>query len=212
MREHVAIACKPRTRQHYISVFKHHIYPALGDLALSDLTRERLRTLLAERAAAGRKTKRGNKREQREPLSRATLTNILIPLRAMLNSAVDDSRIPANPAVRLGRFSRGLNAREARKVEALTAEELGRVLAVASKLYPDHSDILHVLAWTGLRLGEACALQWEDIDAAGRFLEVRRTVGLRARRLLIGAPKSGQARRVDLPARSQLGLPNDRAC
>ena len=56
------------------------------------------------------------------------------------------------------------------------------------------------LGWTGLRLGEACALQWEDVDLAGRFLEVRRTVGVRARCLLVGAPKSGQARRVDLPA------------
>jgi integrase len=77
---------------------------------------------------------------------------------------------------------------------------LARVLAVASKLYPEHADILHVLAWTGLRLGEACALQWDDLDGAGGFLEVRRTVGVRGRRLLVGAPKSGQARRVDLPA------------
>jgi integrase len=201
LREHVAIACKPRTQEHYASVFKHHIYPALGNLALGDVTRERLRTLLAERAATGRTPKtKASKSEHLEPLSRATLTNILIPLRALLNSAVDDGKIASNPAVRLGRFSRGLNEREARKVEALTAEELARVLAVASKLYPDHADILHVLAWTGLRLGEACALQWEDIDGTGRFLEVRRTVGLRARLLLIGAPKSGQARRVDLPA------------
>jgi integrase len=34
----------------------------------------------------------------------------------------------------------------------------------------------------------------------GICIEVRRTLGVRARRLLIGAPKSGQARRVDLPA------------
>jgi len=202
LREHVEIACKPRTREHYASVFKHHVYPTLGDVALGDVTRERLRTLLAERSAAGRtsKKKRQEGNGEHEPLSRSTLANILIPLRALLNAAVDDGKIASNPAVRLGRFSRGLNEREARKVEALTAEELACVLAVASKLYPESADILHVLAWTGLRLGEACALQWGDIDVAGRFLEVRRTIGLRARRLLVGAPKSGQARRVDLPA------------
>ncbi len=199
LREHVAIACKPRTQEHYASVFKHHVFPALGDVALHDVTRERLRALLAERVTAGRPLK-GKDRTQQNRLSRATLANIVIPLRAMLNSAVDDGKIPGNPAGRLGRFSRGLNEREARKVEALCADELARVLAVASKLYPDYADFLRVLAWTGLRLGEACALQWEDMDLAGRFLEVRRTVGLRARRLLVGAPKSGQARRVDLPA------------
>ena len=199
LREHVAIACKPRTREHYASVLTHHVYPTLGAVALGDVTRERLRTLLAERSAAGRTSKKKDDKVQQAPLSRATLANILIPLRAVLNAAVDDGKIPGNPAVRLGRFSRGLSEREARKVQALTAEELARVLAVASKLYPDHADILHVLAWTGLRLGEACALQWDDLDQAGGFLEVRRTVGLRGRRLLVGAPKSGQARRVDLP-------------
>jgi integrase len=49
------------------------------------------------------------------------------------------------------------------------------------------------------RLGEACALQWDDLDVAGRFLEVRRTVSYRAQRCIIGSPKSGQARRVDVP-------------
>ena len=200
LREHVAIACKPRTPEHYASVFKHHVYPALGDVALQDVSRERLRALLAARSTAGRASKTTKEADARpQPLARATLANILIPLRAMLNAAVDDGKIPGNPAVRLGRFSRGLNEREARKVQALTAEELARVLAVALKLYPEHADILHVLAWTGLPLGEACALRWDDVDQAGGFLEVRRTVGLRGRRLLVGAPKSGQARRVDLP-------------
>ncbi len=197
--EHVAVACKPRTRELYASVFKRHVYPALGDVALGDVTRERLRALLAEKAAgagAPESALAGRKRA----LSRATLTNILIPLRAMLNAAVDDGKITANPAVRLGRFSRGLTDKEARKVSALSAEELARVLAVAVKLYPDYADLLHVLAWTGLRLGEACALQWGDLDVAGGFLEVRRTVSYRGYRLLVGAPKSGQARRVDLPA------------
>jgi integrase len=199
LREHVAMTCKPRTRELYASVFARHIFPALGAVALSDVTRERLRALLAERANAGRPAKYKESTGQREPLARATVANIVIPLRAMLNAAVDDGKIPANPAGRLGRFSRGLTAREARMVTALTADELARVLAVAAKHYPDSADLLHVLAWTGLRLGEGCALQWGDLDAAGRFLEVRRTVSYRGYRVLVGAPKSGHARRVDLP-------------
>ena len=204
LKEHVAISCKPRTLEHYKSLFTHHVYPALGALALADVSRERLRTLLADRAANGRESRAKGKVKSKDhgkpaPLSRATLANIVIPLRAMLNAAVDDGKIAVNPAVRLGRFSRGLNEHEARKVEALTVDELARVLAIATKLYAEYTDFLHVLGWTGLRLGEACALQWQDVDLAGRFLEVRRTVGVRARRLLVGAPKSGQARRVDLP-------------
>jgi 2-methylcitrate dehydratase PrpD len=77
----VGTLCKPRTRELSASVFTRHVYPTLGDLALSDVTRERIRTLLADKAAAG--------------LARATLTNVLISLRAMLACAVDDGlRVP----------------------------------------------------------------------------------------------------------------------
>jgi integrase len=185
-RQHVAVVCKPRTAELYASVFKRHLFPALGDVPLAAVTREQLRDVLAAKAKAG--------------LSRATLQNIIIPLRAMLNAAVDDGKLAGNPAVRLGRFSRGITEREARKVTALTAAELSAVLTAARTHYPDYADILHVLAWTGLRLGEACGLQWGDIDLAGGFLEVRRAIAYRQGRVLIGAPKSGQARRVDVPA------------
>ena len=158
----------------------------MGNVPLPQVTREAIRELLAAKSSSG--------------LSRGTLQNVLIPLRAMLNAAVDDGKIPANPAVRLGRYSRGLTEREARKVAALTAAELSHLLATAEKDYPDHADLLTVLAWTGLRLGEACGLQWGDLDFKGHFLEVSRSIHYRAHRVLIGAPKSGQARRVDLPA------------
>ncbi len=186
LRSHVAIACKPRTSELYRSVFAHHVFPAFGSVPLHALDRGAIRDLLTRKAQAG--------------LARASLQNILIPLRAMLNAALDDGKIPGNPAVRLGRFSRGLSAREVRKVTALTADELSSVIASANKHFPDYADLIHVLAWTGLRLGEACGLQWVDLDVAGGFLEVRRTVAYRARRVLIGTPKSGQARRVDMPA------------
>src|SRR6185369_11972902 len=53
--------------------------------------------------------------------------------------------------------------------------------------------------WTGLRVSEACGLQWGDLNLEGHYLEVNRAVAYRQRRLIVGAPKSGKARRVDLP-------------
>ncbi|HEV8438176.1 MAG TPA: site-specific integrase [Methylomirabilota bacterium] len=132
-------------------------------------------------------------------LSWATLSNIIIPLRAMLNAAVDDGTLATNPANRLGRFSRGVTEREGRKVTALTASELRAVLTTALKRYPDYADVLHVLAWTGLRLGEACGLHWGDVDRTGGFVEVRRAISYRRGGVLAGAPKSGETRRVDVP-------------
>ncbi len=49
-------------------------------------------------------------------------------------------------------------------------------------------------ARTGLRQGELLALQWEDVNFAGRFLEVRRNFTHGE----MTTPKSGESRRVDL--------------
>jgi integrase len=186
LKVHVAQECRERTARQYRSVLEQHVYPALGDVALSDLTRARIKAFLAGKAEAG--------------LKRGTLKNIVVPLRAMLNEAVDEGRISGTPAAKLWKRNRGASEKEARKVTALRAEELGRLLAMAQEGFPDHSDFMHLLAWTGLRLSEACGLQWGDVDLGGGFLEVRRTASYRAHRILTGAPKSGKARRVDLPA------------
>lgn len=50
------------------------------------------------------------------------------------------------------------------------------------------------LARTGMRLGEALALQWGDIDFRSRFIEVRRNY-VRGK---ITRPKNGKSRRVDM--------------
>jgi integrase len=48
---------------------------------------------------------------------------------------------------------------------------------------------------SGLRLGELIGLQWSDLDLAGRFIEVRRSVQDGGR---IELPKNGKIRRVDM--------------
>ena len=74
------------------------------------------------------------------------------------------------------------------------------MLAVADAAFSQHADALFTLAWTGLRVSEACGLQWGDLNLEGHYLEVNRAVAYRQHRLIVGAPKSGKARRVDLPA------------
>ena len=143
-----------------------------------------------------------------------TLSNrIVTPLRALFFAAMDDGKIAMNPATRHMRHVRATTEEEARKVDFLVDEELSVLLQRADVGYPQHADFFHVLAWTGLREGEACGLQWGDIDFRGGFLDVRRTVLYRPDPkqrgkkikcpertpvLHIGAPKSGESGRVDM--------------
>src|SRR5262245_40516657 len=59
---------------------------------------------------------------------------------------------------------------------------------VAGRYHP----LLYTMSRTGLRLGEAVALRWEDVDLTARELVVRRTFSGGA----LGTPKSGKSRRI----------------
>jgi integrase len=184
LRTQVALACRERTVEIYTGVLARDVFPALGDLPLTAISRQHLLELFAAKGK-GR--------------AHHGLRTILIPLRAMLNAAVDDGLIPANPALRIGRLLRGLGTREAQRVTALTSQEIGRLLARADLDLPDYTDLVHTLAWAGLRTGEACGLQWADVDSAEGFFDVKRTVSWARGRVSTRAPKSGKPRRVDIP-------------
>jgi len=129
----------------------------------------------------------------RLPLARDSVRIIHATLRALLNAAVDDGVIIANPADKLGRTLRlVVNAKTRQEeVKAMTRDQLGAFLAAARnaptayerRYYP----LFLLLARTGMRLGEGLALQWDDVNFAEREIRVARTLsGGR-----IEKPKSG---------------------
>ncbi len=92
------------------------------------------------------------------------------------------------------RLSRSPLAR-AERVKAFDAEQLARFLRVAEERTPDQFPLFFVLSRTGLRLGEALALEWGDLDLVRREMRVARAVSTQGR---IDTPKSGHGRTVDL--------------
>jgi integrase len=114
-------------------------------------------------------------------------------LSVILNAAVDDGLIPSSPAARWGRVIRQ-DQREVEQIEVFTTSELQRLLATVERNDPDYYPFLLCLARTGLRLGEAMALQWADVDFASRVILVRRSL----RRGETKITKNGKARRVDM--------------
>src|SRR5947208_3293143 len=183
---YVAPNCKPRTLELYGFLCRRHLFAMLGAVKLADIAREHARALLAEKVQGGMK--------------RTTALKIVALLREILNHAVEDRLIPSNPATRLARFYRGRTEEEARPaITPLTEAELATLLGACKRWYPEWLDLIALAGWTGMRQGEVLGLQWADFDFAGNFVEVRQTVGYRGGKLLVGRPKSGKARRVDLP-------------
>ncbi len=79
----------------------------------------------------------------------------------------------------------------AERARALTEDELRRLLA---NVAPDSRLLAEFLAHTGLRISEAVALRWGDLDLGRRRVQVRR----RFYRGSYGPPKSRYGRR-DVP-------------
>ena len=109
----------------------------------------------------------------------------------MLSQAVEADKVPANPALRMGRhLRRGDEPKTV--IQPLTRDEAAHLVATARD---------HFLRWhpwalcalrTGLRLGELLAIQWGDIDWQGRFVQRNLVRGV------LTSPKSHQRRRVDM--------------
>jgi|tagenome__1003787_1003787.scaffolds.fasta_scaffold20961832_3 integrase len=106
-------------------------------------------------------------------LKASSLRRYIAPLRAMFAELVEDDELPKNPAsVRI------ITAAEKRprKPKVLTPDQ---TRALVTALPEALRDLVWVLAFTGLRIGEAVALQWRDVDRdeEGKpILWVRRTV------------------------------------
>lgn len=113
--------------------------------------------------------------------------------RAFLLKALDDEIIQANPTLQLGKnFLRSKDIKG--NINVLTSKELKFFLDTVKKRLAEHYALILLLARTGMRIGEALALKWGDLDFNGRFIEVKRSVV----RDKITTPKSGKTRRVDM--------------
>lgn len=176
---YVRLHCKPSTVDRYQQSFRLFLRPAFGSKDIDAITRGDIKKLVYDLHMRGK--------------HRNTVKATLTPLRELLNHAVDDGHLAANPALRVLRYSRTDAGESQHVARFLRRDEVGQLLSACQEHFPTAYPFISLLIKTGLRWGEAIALQWEDMDWQNRCVVVRRT--LRERR--IGTPKNGKIRRVD---------------
>src|SRR5437762_3731907 len=199
----VAVTIKPRTLESYSQTLRKHVLPKLGPTKVRMLHRGRIKSFLVEKLREGKvkKVAEGDTTKERKlPLARDSVRIIHATLRALLNAAVDDGIIVANPADKLGRSLRlVVNAKiRQEEVKAMTREQVAAFITAARnapaayerRYYP----LFLLLARTGMRLGEALALQWDDVHLAEKEIRVARALSSGR----IETPKSGHGRTVDM--------------
>ena len=167
-------------------IVRNHLVPVLGEYALTDLTRQHIKNVLATRSH----------------LRPNYVGQILKVCTTLLNHAVDDAIIPKNPAARLGAYLPEKAHNADAGILPFTAAELERYLEAMQDHYPQYYAYFFTLARTGMREGEALGLRWDDIqfgrspDDPYRFIHVQRTYD-RVHNSM-NTPKNGKTRRVDM--------------
>jgi integrase len=127
----------------------------------------------------------------------ATVRTVMAPVRALFATAAEEGLIRSNPCagIRLaGRRPPGEEPADATR--ALTEDELARLIAETPE---EWRLFVRFLAQTGLRIGEAIALRWGDVDLGTRRVKVRR----RIYKGTVDVPKSRYGLR-DVPISTQL--------
>jgi integrase len=121
-------------------------------------------------------------------LSASSVRNALAPVRALFATAFEEGLIRSNPAAGL-RIAQRVAGEQERQSKALTEEGLRAFL---DALPSEWRLFFEFLAHTGLRIGEAVALTWADVDLGKKRVHVRR----RLYRGRFDAPKSRYGRRA----------------
>ena len=113
----LAVVVKPRTLTMYRSYLSLHLLPVFGATKVRQLAKGRIKELLAQKVRIG--------------FSRASVELMLAVLRGMLNAAIEDGVILANPTDRVARQLRLSHAASARQdeIKAMTREQLVRFVA-----------------------------------------------------------------------------------
>lgn len=189
--EHVR-SRKASTLEDYRIMLRRHLLPFFGDLDLRALD-----------AAA---VIRYGRAKRREGLAPKTIANHLVLLQGICTCAVRTGRLDRNPVQRRD-FPRAAPTSVER---ALSMDEVDRLIAALPDERFREVDSAFILTSTmaGLRLGEARALTWPDVDLQHALLHVRRSFS----RGRLTTPKSERSHRsVPIPPRLQAVLREHRA-
>lgn len=188
---------KESTQARYAHLINTHIKPQLGAYSLSQLSTEIIEVFIEHQLTDGRLDGQGG-------LSPKTVTDILTIVKSTIEYAkYKDFTIICN----LSKLSVKKKEREMRVLTQSEQQALTKVLVNEMDRYKFG---VFLSLYTGIRIGELCALQWEDFCFSQSTLKIRKTIqriqdlgngSISKTKIIITEPKSQcSVREIPLPA------------
>lgn len=187
---------KESTYARYAHLIERHIKPHLGDIPLSQVTTQGVEDFIAEQLKSGRLDGRGG-------LAPKTVTDILTVIKSTMEYArYNNYEIICN-------IKKLSVKKKEKEMRVLTSTEQ----TVLLKTLTDEMDLCKfgviLSLYTGIRIGELCALKWEDLCLSQSVLKVKKTMqriqeteigAIRKTKIIITEPKSKcSIREIPLP-------------
>lgn len=191
------LSIKESTYTRYLHLIDTHIRPQLGEYQLSQISTQLIEGFVKMQLTSGRVDNTGG-------LSAKTVIDILTIVKSTMEYARYNNFVVS---CNLSKLTVKKKDREMRVLCQAEQDALIQVLLADMDLYK--LGVLLALC-TGIRIGELCALQWEDINIEKSILKIRKTMqriqetsvgAVNKTKIIITEPKSESSiREIPLPA------------
>lgn len=197
------LAVKQSTYAKYYNTIQHHIIPELGDLPLTQVNSSVVNTFTYRKLGS-------NDAKGEPPLATKTVRDIYTILKSILRYGENEyqtGQLAGNTVLpkKKSECKEILNAKELKKIETYLWENQTDARCVG----------LLLCMYTGMRLGEICALKWKDIDLRRRLISIQHTMqrititdenSIRKTQIIMDEPKTSSSIRI-IPISSKIYLP-----
>lgn len=157
------IRLKGGTEQRYDYLIQTHILPSLGGLKLSQISAASVNTFLMSKLTNGRLDGNGG-------LSPSYVSSIMIIVNSAINFAVAEQMcLPLRTPIYKPQA-------ESKELEILDYKQQSIIEEYASSNLNATNIGVLITLYTGLRIGEVCALTWDDVDLPNQVIHVRHTI------------------------------------
>ena len=158
---YVKMSCKYNTQVAYTYIIENHLKPALGHYRLKSLTPMIIQEFTNAKFMSG--------------LKKTTLTNIITVISGSLRYAVAPAQLLKSSPAEYVKYPKLQSERTEINRTVISNVDFNRMLERFPVGNPYRYAIL-IGYYTGLRIGEAYALTWDDIDFKEKTLDVNKLV------------------------------------
>lgn len=178
----LTVTASPHTVDNFQRNLKNHIYPAIGEKKMPDVSTADITALLL-------------KAQETHKLSSVLKLYTIVNL--IFKKAYHEDMIKKNPMDRVTRPKPKKEEGKNGTVEAYTAEELARFMDLIEGEPLQWRCYISLLIDCGCRRGEACGLRWCDVDLDNGTIQIEHTLAYTPKAgVYLDSPKNGKTRKV----------------